>query len=95
MLTREVEGNLIKCGNYWKDGKYGPYVLKIETQVGEEGETIDRIWKEESAQKIEESGSKKVEEVGTETTRTERGVRERDGRWDGTQGAAECIMQPH
>lgn len=26
MLTREVEGNQVKCGRYWKDGRYGPYL---------------------------------------------------------------------
>ncbi|KAI0089723.1 hypothetical protein BDY19DRAFT_1087893, partial [Irpex rosettiformis] len=29
MLTREVESALIKCGNYWAEGDYGPLSLKL------------------------------------------------------------------
>lgn len=29
MLTREVESALVKCGNYWKEGEYGPLRLKL------------------------------------------------------------------
>ncbi|KAL0064667.1 hypothetical protein AAF712_008365 [Marasmius tenuissimus] len=41
MLTREVEGSMIKCGAYWKDEWYGPLQLKqisIEGRVDEEKE---------------------------------------------------------
>lgn len=29
MLTREIEGNTVKCGKYWADGEYGPLRLKL------------------------------------------------------------------
>jgi tyrosine-protein phosphatase 2/3 len=29
MLTREVESALVKCGNYWAEGTYGPLRLKL------------------------------------------------------------------
>ena len=29
MLTREVESALVKCGNYWAEGEYGPLRLKL------------------------------------------------------------------
>ncbi|KIP04071.1 hypothetical protein PHLGIDRAFT_129772 [Phlebiopsis gigantea 11061_1 CR5-6] len=29
MLTREVESALVKCGNYWTEGQYGPLHLKL------------------------------------------------------------------
>ncbi|GJE96824.1 tyrosine protein phosphatase domain-containing protein [Phanerochaete sordida] len=29
MLTREVESALVKCGNYWQEGEYGPLRLKV------------------------------------------------------------------
>lgn len=29
MLTREVESALVKCGNYWNEGQYGPLRLKL------------------------------------------------------------------
>ncbi|KAH9931213.1 protein-tyrosine phosphatase-like protein [Fomitopsis serialis] len=29
MLTREVEGNTVKCGKYWAEGEYGPLRLKL------------------------------------------------------------------
>src|SRR6266404_3592201 len=29
MLTREVEGSTIKCGNYWSGEKFGPLRLKL------------------------------------------------------------------
>lgn len=29
MLTREVESALVKCGNYWTEGQYGPLRLKL------------------------------------------------------------------
>ncbi|KAF9267498.1 hypothetical protein L218DRAFT_1074239 [Marasmius fiardii PR-910] len=41
MLTREVEGSMVKCGAYWKDEWYGPLRLKlvrIEGKVEEEQE---------------------------------------------------------
>ncbi|KAL0580131.1 hypothetical protein V5O48_001907 [Marasmius crinis-equi] len=41
MLTREVEGSMIKCGAYWKDEWYGPLQLKqlsIEGRLDEEQE---------------------------------------------------------
>ncbi|THG93498.1 hypothetical protein EW026_g7754 [Hermanssonia centrifuga] len=31
MLTREVESSLVKCGNYWNEGTYGPLKLKLAT----------------------------------------------------------------
>ena len=29
MLTREIEGNAVKCGKYWAEGEYGPLRLKL------------------------------------------------------------------
>lgn len=29
MLTREVEGATVKCGNYWAEGEYGPLRLRL------------------------------------------------------------------
>lgn len=29
MLTREIEGNTVKCGRYWAEGEYGPLRLKL------------------------------------------------------------------
>ncbi|KZT68443.1 hypothetical protein DAEQUDRAFT_727778 [Daedalea quercina L-15889] len=29
MLTREIEGNTVKCGKYWAEGEYGPLRLKL------------------------------------------------------------------
>ena len=29
MLTREVEGSTVKCGNYWSGEKFGPLRLKL------------------------------------------------------------------
>lgn len=29
MLTREIEGNTVKCGKYWAEGEYGPLQLKL------------------------------------------------------------------
>jgi protein tyrosine phosphatase len=36
MLTREVESSQRKCGNYWKDGRYGDFDLKLLKQEGAE-----------------------------------------------------------
>lgn len=36
MLTKRLEGHSVKCGLYWKDGKYGPLNLKL---IREEGAT--------------------------------------------------------
>ncbi|KAH9836776.1 uncharacterized protein C8Q71DRAFT_796909 [Rhodofomes roseus] len=29
MLTREIEGNTVKCGKYWTEGEYGPLRLQL------------------------------------------------------------------
>jgi tyrosine-protein phosphatase 2/3 len=44
MLTREVEGSTVKCGNYWSGGKFGPLRLKLVEVSGaiEEYEKSDR-----------------------------------------------------
>jgi tyrosine-protein phosphatase 2/3 len=44
MLTREVEGQTIKCGNYWSGEKFGPLRLKVLEISGavEEYEKSDR-----------------------------------------------------
>jgi tyrosine-protein phosphatase 2/3 len=44
MLTREIEGSTVKCGNYWSGGKFGPLRLKLLEVSGaiEEYETSDR-----------------------------------------------------
>ncbi|KAG7088508.1 hypothetical protein E1B28_012493 [Marasmius oreades] len=34
MLTREVEGSMVKCGAYWKDEWYGPLQLKLVSIEG-------------------------------------------------------------
>ncbi|KAG8776469.1 hypothetical protein FRC15_011925 [Serendipita sp. 397] len=36
MLTREIESSLVKCGHYWKDGKYGDISLRLVSQDGED-----------------------------------------------------------
>lgn len=36
MLTREIESSQRKCGNYWKDGRYGDFDLKLLKQTGAE-----------------------------------------------------------
>ncbi|KAI0043883.1 hypothetical protein FA95DRAFT_1681592 [Auriscalpium vulgare] len=42
MLTREVEGAVIKCGNYWSGSVFGPLRLKVVEVSGaqEEGERV-------------------------------------------------------
>ena len=44
MLTREVEGSTVKCGNYWSDEKFGPLRLKLLEVTGaiDEYEKSDR-----------------------------------------------------
>ena len=44
MLTREVEGQTVKCGNYWSGEKFGPLRLKLLEVSGavEEYEKSDR-----------------------------------------------------
>lgn len=44
MLTREVEGSTVKCGNYWSGEKFGPLRLKMLETTGslEEYEKSDR-----------------------------------------------------
>jgi len=44
MLTREVEGSTVKCGNYWSGEKFGPLRLKLLEVDGaiEEYEKSDR-----------------------------------------------------
>src|SRR6266481_9074767 len=34
MLTREMEGSMIKCGNYWSSSSYGPLRLKLLSTSG-------------------------------------------------------------
>jgi tyrosine-protein phosphatase 2/3 len=34
MLTREVEGSTVKCGNYWSGEKFGPLCLKLVEATG-------------------------------------------------------------
>ncbi|KAF8887722.1 hypothetical protein BD779DRAFT_1525883 [Infundibulicybe gibba] len=36
MLTREVEGAMVKCGCYWTDTRYGPLSLRLIESVGED-----------------------------------------------------------
>ncbi|KAI9512300.1 hypothetical protein F5148DRAFT_1163839 [Russula earlei] len=50
MLTREVEGSTIKCGNYWSGEKFGPLRLKLLEISGavEEYERSDRRVPEET-----------------------------------------------
>src|SRR6266404_1931640 len=44
MLTREVEGSTVKCGNYWSGDKFGPLRLKLLEVTGavDEYEISDR-----------------------------------------------------
>lgn len=35
-LTKQYEGGLIKCGNYWQDEQYGPLRVHLESQTGGE-----------------------------------------------------------
>jgi protein tyrosine phosphatase len=34
MLTREIEGSMVKCGNYWADGQYGRLRLRLVSTTG-------------------------------------------------------------
>ena len=34
MLTREVEGSTVKCGNYWSGENFGPLRLKLLEVTG-------------------------------------------------------------
>ncbi|TFK40934.1 hypothetical protein BDQ12DRAFT_767153 [Crucibulum laeve] len=34
MLTREIEGSMIKCGNYWADSSFGPLRLRLVSTSG-------------------------------------------------------------
>ncbi|KAJ2928882.1 hypothetical protein H1R20_g8357, partial [Candolleomyces eurysporus] len=34
MLTREVEGAMVKCGSYWSDQEYGPLRLRLVSTTG-------------------------------------------------------------
>ena len=34
MLTREIEGAMVKCGNYWSSSSYGPLRLKLISTSG-------------------------------------------------------------
>ena len=44
MLTREVEGSTVKCGNYWSGENFGPFRLKLVEVTGavDEYEKSDR-----------------------------------------------------
>ncbi|KAF9535790.1 hypothetical protein CPB83DRAFT_842337 [Crepidotus variabilis] len=46
MLTREVEGAMVKCGSYWTDAEFGPLRLKL---VGTEGLAPTDLEDEEGA----------------------------------------------
>jgi protein tyrosine phosphatase len=35
-LTKQYEGGLLKCGNYWEDARYGPLKLELVSQTGGE-----------------------------------------------------------
>ncbi|KAF9015392.1 hypothetical protein BDQ17DRAFT_1418467 [Cyathus striatus] len=34
MLTREIEGPMVKCGNYWADSNFGPLRLRLISTTG-------------------------------------------------------------
>jgi protein-tyrosine phosphatase len=36
MLTKQYEGGMIKCGNYWQDEHYGPLHVLLDSQTGGE-----------------------------------------------------------
>ena len=36
MLTKQYEGGMIKCGNYWQDEHYGPLHVSLDSQTGGE-----------------------------------------------------------
>lgn len=36
MLTKQYEGGMIKCGNYWQDENYGPLHVILDSQTGGE-----------------------------------------------------------
>ncbi|THH12170.1 hypothetical protein EW145_g171 [Phellinidium pouzarii] len=40
MLTRECEGGSIKCGNYWSNEQYGPFLLKRVSKDGAKEEEL-------------------------------------------------------
>lgn len=35
-MTKQFEGGLVKCGNYWQETNYGPLHLKLDSQAGGE-----------------------------------------------------------
>ncbi|KAJ3973191.1 hypothetical protein EV361DRAFT_796691 [Lentinula raphanica] len=41
MLTREIEGSMVKCGPYWKDEVFGPLRLKLISVEGNDSEGKD------------------------------------------------------
>ncbi|KAJ3905212.1 hypothetical protein F5879DRAFT_800115 [Lentinula edodes] len=41
MLTREIEGSMVKCGPYWKDEVFGPLRLKLMSVEGNVNEGKD------------------------------------------------------
>ncbi|KAL1740846.1 hypothetical protein HDZ31DRAFT_46644 [Schizophyllum fasciatum] len=45
MLTREIEGSMIKCGSYWTENAYGPLRLKLVSSTGGSGVESDNIVK--------------------------------------------------
>ncbi|KAI5897482.1 uncharacterized protein SCHCODRAFT_02696170 [Schizophyllum commune H4-8] len=45
MLTREIEGSMIKCGSYWTENSYGPLRLKLVSSTGGSGVESDNIVK--------------------------------------------------
>lgn len=41
MLTKQYEGGLIKCGQYWKETQYGDIHLRLDVQTGGEDKAHD------------------------------------------------------
>ncbi|KAF4572422.1 hypothetical protein EYR36_006927 [Pleurotus pulmonarius] len=41
MLTRRIEGGMIKCGAYWAEERFGPLRLKLVSESGKEGGEVD------------------------------------------------------
>lgn len=41
MLTRRIEGGMIKCGAYWAEERFGPLRLKLISESGKEGGEVD------------------------------------------------------
>ena len=41
MLTKQFEGGLVKCGNYWDQEQYGPFRVSLVSQTGGEDKKPD------------------------------------------------------